>query len=170
MPSAPQTSADQATDAAQPPHIAEARLLFYAVNGLGLGHVTRLLAIARAVRSLAPDSQILFLTTSEADWVIYREGFAAVKIPSRSILATAKLRPAVYTKLVSIGGDECRIGIQPRDPDCGHFSGRRKPGTADHPCLGDAPRLCIPCPKTRKGQRSIFPKCTREVRPLYRPT
>jgi len=75
-------------------------LLFYAVNGLGLGHVTRLLAIARAVRALSPDAQILFLTTSEADWVIYREGFAAVKIPSRSVLPTAKLRPAVYTKLV----------------------------------------------------------------------
>jgi predicted glycosyltransferase len=82
------------------PHLTMPRILFYAVNGLGLGHVTRLLAIARAVRARCPEAQVLFVTTSEADWVIYREGFAAVKVPSRSILPAAKLRPAVYAKLV----------------------------------------------------------------------
>jgi len=83
-----------------PGHIRAPRLLFYAVNGLGLGHVTRLLAIARAVRKQRQEAQILFLTTSEADSVIYREGFAAVKIPSRSIIRETRISPQAYTKLV----------------------------------------------------------------------
>jgi predicted glycosyltransferase len=83
-----------------PPYKSTPRILFYAVNGLGLGHVTRLLAIAHSVRARCPDAQILFLTTSDADWVIYRAGFAAIKVPSRSILPTAKIKPAVYNKLV----------------------------------------------------------------------
>jgi len=76
------------------------RLLFYAVNGLGLGHVTRLLAIARQVRAQCPDAQILFVTASEADNVIYQEGFAALKVPSKTIASMARLRPQTYAKLV----------------------------------------------------------------------
>lgn len=76
------------------------RLLLYAVNGLGLGHVTRLLAIARAVRRSCPGAQILFVTASEADDVIYKEGFAALKVPSKTIAGTARLRPQTHAKLV----------------------------------------------------------------------
>ncbi len=81
------------------PHIAQPRILFYAVNGLGLGHVTRLLAIARAIRAQRNGAQILFITTTEADSVIYREGFASVKIPSRTIIQASKIRPSTYNKL-----------------------------------------------------------------------
>lgn len=76
------------------------RLLFYAVNGLGLGHVTRLLAIARQVRARCPGAQILFITASEADAVIYKEGFAALKLPSKTIAGATRLRPQTYAKLV----------------------------------------------------------------------
>ncbi len=76
------------------------RLLFYAVNGLGLGHVTRLLAIARQVRAQCPEAQILFVTASEADNVIYQEGFAALKVPSKTIASATRLRPQTYAKLV----------------------------------------------------------------------
>lgn len=76
------------------------RLLFYAVDGLGLGHVTRLLAIGRAVRRHCPEAQILFVTASEADDVIYKEGFAALKVPSKTIATAARLRPQTYAKLV----------------------------------------------------------------------
>lgn len=79
--------------------MASPRIVFYAVNGLGLGHVTRLLAIARAVRRQAPRAEILFLTSSEADGVIYREGFAAVKIPSKSIREQCGLGKSTYYKL-----------------------------------------------------------------------
>jgi UDP:flavonoid glycosyltransferase YjiC (YdhE family) len=76
------------------------RFLFYAVNGLGLGHVTRLLAIARKVRRLEPDAEILFVTSSEADGVIYREGFAAIKVPSKTIRAVAGISHGTYVRTV----------------------------------------------------------------------
>jgi hypothetical protein len=76
------------------------RFLFYAVNGLGLGHVTRLLSIARALKRLSPECEVLFLTSSEADHVIYREGFAAVKLPSKTIRERCGLRKGIYHKLV----------------------------------------------------------------------
>jgi UDP-N-acetylglucosamine--N-acetylmuramyl-(pentapeptide) pyrophosphoryl-undecaprenol N-acetylglucosamine transferase len=75
------------------------RVVFYAVNGLGLGHVTRLLAIARAMRRLAPGTEILFITSSEADGVIFREGFAAVKLPSKTIREACGLRKSTYLKM-----------------------------------------------------------------------
>ncbi|OQA32906.1 MAG: undecaprenyldiphospho-muramoylpentapeptide beta-N- acetylglucosaminyltransferase [Betaproteobacteria bacterium ADurb.Bin341] len=79
--------------------MAAPRLVFYAVNGLGLGHVTRLLAIARAVRRIARRAEILFITSSEADGVIYREGFAAVKLPSKTIREQCGLSKGTYLKL-----------------------------------------------------------------------
>jgi UDP-N-acetylglucosamine--N-acetylmuramyl-(pentapeptide) pyrophosphoryl-undecaprenol N-acetylglucosamine transferase len=84
-----------------PPHVMSPRILFYAANGLGLGHVTRLLAIATAMREQSPFAQFLFLTTSEADNVIYSQGFASVKLPSRSALAKTGLRPRVFNKLTN---------------------------------------------------------------------
>jgi len=72
------------------------RFLFYAVNGLGLGHVTRLLAIARKLRAHLPLSEIIFLTSSEAEDVIFREGFAAFKVPSRTMKTKGELRAATY--------------------------------------------------------------------------
>ncbi|HSV75293.1 MAG TPA: nucleotide disphospho-sugar-binding domain-containing protein [Chthonomonadales bacterium] len=76
------------------------RILFYAVNGLGLGHATRLLAIARQVRARAPDAELVFLTSSEAESVLYREGFAAFKAPSRSLRGPARLRPSTYARML----------------------------------------------------------------------
>lgn len=76
------------------------RFLFYAVNGLGLGHVTRLLAIARRVRAHLPDAEIVFFTSSEAEDVIYREGFAAFKVPSKTLRAAANLRSVTYARML----------------------------------------------------------------------
>jgi len=76
------------------------RVLFYAVNGLGLGHVSRLLAIARALRRLRPEAECLFLTASEADWVISREGFASFKAPSHTTRARAGLDAARHARTV----------------------------------------------------------------------
>lgn len=77
-----------------------ARILFYAVNGLGLGHVTRLLAIARAIRKKNPQCEIIFLTSSEAEDVVYREGFAAFKIPSKTLRSVGMIRPVTYARIV----------------------------------------------------------------------
>lgn len=76
------------------------RALFYAVNGLGLGHVTRLLGIARALRRLSPESELLFLTSSEADGVLHQERMAAVKLPSKTIREATGLHKPRYLKLV----------------------------------------------------------------------
>jgi UDP:flavonoid glycosyltransferase YjiC (YdhE family) len=76
------------------------RFLFYAVNGLGLGHVTRLVAIARELRKLIPGAEIVFLTSSEAEDVLYREGFAAIKVPSKTMRIEGSLRPGSYARLL----------------------------------------------------------------------
>lgn len=76
------------------------RILFYAVNGLGLGHVTRLMAIANALREQSPEAEIVFFTSSEAEDVLYREGFAAFKVPSRTVRAATSIRPATYARML----------------------------------------------------------------------
>lgn len=58
------------------------KILFYCVNGTGLGHLTRCLAIARQIRALKPEAVILFLTSSEHVSVLWEEGFPSVKVPS----------------------------------------------------------------------------------------
>ncbi len=91
------------------------RLLFYAVNGIGLGHVTRLLGIARQVRNLRPDAEILFLTSSEAAHLIYREGFASLKTPSHS-LAKEKLLNSHTVQLLN--HHAAQAAILAFDPHC----------------------------------------------------
>lgn len=58
------------------------KFLFIACDGFGLGHVSRLIGIARNLRKLKPESDILFLTNTEAGHLIWQEGFASVKVPS----------------------------------------------------------------------------------------
>lgn len=58
--------------------------LFFCVNGAGLGHVTRSLAIARRIRRLEPKAPIYFLSSSQALDVISREGMVAYHIPPHS--------------------------------------------------------------------------------------
>lgn len=58
------------------------RLLFYAINGVGLGHVRRLLLIAEEVRRQRPEAHILFLTNTVFPQMIEERGFPAVRIPN----------------------------------------------------------------------------------------
>jgi UDP:flavonoid glycosyltransferase YjiC (YdhE family) len=55
--------------------------LFFCVNGAGLGHVTRSLAIARRIRRIQPSAAVYFLSSSQALDVISREGIVAYHIP-----------------------------------------------------------------------------------------
>ncbi len=70
---------------------ASLRIMNYAVNGIGLGHLSRLVAVNRWVRRytdvLGIDAELLFLTSSEADALCYHNGFPAFKIPSKTIIA-----------------------------------------------------------------------------------
>lgn len=64
------------------------RVVFYAVNGSGLGHVTRLVAIARWIRRLetllsGTPPELLFLTSTEATSLLTEHRLAAFKLPSK---------------------------------------------------------------------------------------
>lgn len=74
------------------------RVVSYAINGRGLGHLTRQLAILRWIRRLCTvlgvELQAWVLTSSEADTLARREGVPALKIPSKAMLRDAGLDPA----------------------------------------------------------------------------
>lgn len=78
-------------------------LVSYAVNGAGLGHVSRLVAINRWLRRYGAfagvRTQHWFLTTSEADTLLFAEGFAAFKLPSKSIVEDAGIPKLEYLAL-----------------------------------------------------------------------
>lgn len=79
------------------------RVVCYAVNGTGVGHVTRLLAIARWLRryaaALDQQLEIWFLTSSEADGLVFAEGFASFKIPSKTIVRETGIDRTAYVAL-----------------------------------------------------------------------
>lgn len=58
------------------------RFLVYVVNGNGLGHVVRTLAVTTRLRARMPDARFLFLTSCEDPAPLWREGFASLKVPS----------------------------------------------------------------------------------------
>lgn len=76
------------------------RFLSYAVNGGGVGHLVRQVAIQRWLRRLCAfagtKSEHWFLTTSEADTLCFHEGFSAFKLPSKTIVEDAGLDKAAY--------------------------------------------------------------------------
>ena len=73
-------------------------LLFYAINGTGLGHLTRLLAIAREARellqALGQKADIRFLTTSEGSELAW--DFPVYKIPSKTLVRQTDLDAAEF--------------------------------------------------------------------------
>lgn len=79
------------------------RVLCYAVNGLGLGHLTRTIAIARQLRrlcwALGEPLELVILTSSEGDGLALVHDFPAFKIPSKNIVAGGGLGAARYRKL-----------------------------------------------------------------------
>ncbi|MBK7580631.1 MAG: UDP-glucosyltransferase [Myxococcales bacterium] len=79
------------------------RIVNYAVNGSGTGHLTRLCAINRWLRRYAAwadvRAEIYFLTSSEADGLPLRERFAAFKLPSKSVISDAGIDKTTYLAL-----------------------------------------------------------------------
>jgi UDP-N-acetylglucosamine--N-acetylmuramyl-(pentapeptide) pyrophosphoryl-undecaprenol N-acetylglucosamine transferase len=60
--------------------------LFLPINGAGLGHLTRSLAIARRLKREQPDAEIVFLTTSIGVTLVHREGFACHHVTPAALL------------------------------------------------------------------------------------
>jgi predicted glycosyltransferase len=75
----------------------------YAVNGSGLGHLTRVLAVLRWMKRLARLSGVrldaYILTSSEAPGLAHEEGFASFKIPSKTAVREAGLPKEDYLRL-----------------------------------------------------------------------
>lgn len=79
------------------------RIVNYAVNGGGVGHLQRLIAINRWVRRYSAfcgvNAEIFFLTSSEADHFLFHEGFASFKIPSKTSIERAGIDKLTYIAL-----------------------------------------------------------------------
>lgn len=71
------------------------RIVNYAVNGSGAGHVTRLVSVSRWLRRYAAHAgaevEIYFLTSSEAGTLLFAEGFPSFKLPSKTMVEEARL-------------------------------------------------------------------------------
>ena len=57
------------------------RIAFHAINGVGLGHLVRVTAIAEEVRALDPEGAILVLTNAGDTSTLSRAGFDFVRFP-----------------------------------------------------------------------------------------
>ncbi|MCL4460355.1 MAG: hypothetical protein M1297_01395 [Nitrospirae bacterium] len=76
------------------------RFLFYASNGLGIGHLSRLLNVAKALSELSPTSEILFLTQSEAAPFPDDHRFYAIRLPGRNRARTGGLTAKSYLQTI----------------------------------------------------------------------
>lgn len=78
-------------------------IVAYAVNGSGLGHLTRVLAILKWMRRYARlcgvQPEVYVLTSSEACQLALEEGFAAFKIPSKTSVRLAQIQKEDYLRL-----------------------------------------------------------------------
>ena len=76
------------------------RVVSYAINGRGLGHLVRQLSILRWVKRYAAvigvPAEVWVLTTSEADTLARREGIPAFKLPSKAMMRDAGIEPTRY--------------------------------------------------------------------------
>jgi UDP-N-acetylglucosamine--N-acetylmuramyl-(pentapeptide) pyrophosphoryl-undecaprenol N-acetylglucosamine transferase len=79
------------------------RILSYAINGRGMGHLVRQLAILRWIRRICAvidqPVELWILTSSEADTLARREGIPALKMPSKAMLRDAGIQPARYLRV-----------------------------------------------------------------------
>lgn len=74
--------------------------LFLAINGAGLGHLTRCLAVARRIKKIEPDAEIIFFMTSIAVPLVHKEGFKCHHITPMS-LAGEHVTALKWNKLFS---------------------------------------------------------------------
>ena len=76
------------------------RIVSYAINGRGMGHLVRQLAILRWVRRLTGvlgiKTECWVITSSEADTLARREGICAFKMPSKAMMRDAGLDPSRF--------------------------------------------------------------------------
>ena len=59
------------------------KVLIYAINGLGMGHLNRTLVLARAMREADPTTEIHFIVDSPHFALVADSGFGVSKLPDR---------------------------------------------------------------------------------------
>lgn len=93
------------------------RIVSYAINGRGLGHLVRQLAILRWVKRygalLGVNTECWVLTTSEADTLARREGIPAFKMPSKAMMRDAAIDPARWLAVGRQWVMNAVAGLQP---------------------------------------------------------
>lgn len=93
------------------------RVLSYAINGRGMGHLVRQLAILRWIRRIAAfldlRCELWVLTSSEADTLARREGVCAFKMPSKAMLRDAGIEPSRYLSVARSWTLNIMSGLQP---------------------------------------------------------
>lgn len=57
------------------------RYLFYVVNGIGIGHLCRMLGVADAIKKLEPKSEILFISEVDDPQMLKEHGYAYFYVP-----------------------------------------------------------------------------------------
>lgn len=70
--------------------------LFLPINGAGLGHLTRTLAVARRLQQQKPGAKIVFLTTSIGVTLVHRAGFVCHHVTPAALLDES---PAAWNQL-----------------------------------------------------------------------
>ncbi len=96
---------------------AKLRIVSYAINGRGMGHLVRQLSILRWVRRIAAlldrSCEIWILTSSEADTLARREGFVSLKMPSKAMMRDAGIEPSRYLAVARTWVLQTMAGLQP---------------------------------------------------------
>lgn len=76
------------------------RIVNYAVNGSGIGHLVRLSAVNRWIRRYCGyadvRAEIYFLTSSEADGMLFYDRFASFKLPSKTVVGESGIDKTTY--------------------------------------------------------------------------
>ena len=97
--------------------MATLRVVSYAINGRGMGHLTRQLAILRQIRQIASLLDLRLeawvITSSEADTLARREGFPALKMPSKAMFRDAGIDPNRYLMVARGWVLNCVAGLGP---------------------------------------------------------
>jgi hypothetical protein len=94
------------------------RIVSYAINGRGLGHLVRQLSILRWIKRygalLGTNVESWVLTTSEADTLARREGVPAFKMPSKAMMRDAGIEP---TRWLAVGRQWVMNAVAGLGPD-----------------------------------------------------
>jgi UDP-N-acetylglucosamine--N-acetylmuramyl-(pentapeptide) pyrophosphoryl-undecaprenol N-acetylglucosamine transferase len=169
------------------------RILYYAINGVGIGHVRRLVALARPLRQLALEGGInieqVFLTSSEAGQLLFKEGFAYLKLTSLDVVRESGLETGPYREFAKqwvaktitlLNPDVFVVDTFPRGAfgELSHIGSVRRrriliyrPSKAEraredqfHSGLTDYDRVLVP--ESEENSKAVMPACLEE-RPAY---